>query len=69
MTVNTYTEAYLLGFLYADGCIESSRADKYYTLSMQLAEKDRDFLDNIRKFFNEKLNKTYRLKYQRNTNS
>ena len=55
-TVSSPEEAYLLGFLYADGCITSKRInsqgeEKFYCLSIGLAEKDLSLLEAIANFF------------------
>lgn len=67
--VQNEIEAYLLGFIYADGYITSKRCDKYYTLGITLSEKDRLFLQKILNIFNIYLNKKYEMKYQEKTKS
>lgn len=67
--VQNEIEAYLLGLLYADGCIEGKRYEKYYTLGITLSEKDKIFLQKILNIFNTELNKNYDLKYSANTKS
>lgn len=66
--VSTIEEAYLLGFLYADGFITNKRTnqageDIYYSLGLTLQESDKEFLQKVLDFFNKKLQKTYVLKY------
>ena len=43
-TIDTQNKAYILGFLYADGC----NFPKKGTVSMSLEERDKDILDRIR---------------------
>lgn len=62
-------EAYLIGFLYADGSINSFSYGKYRALTIALQEKDKGFLQNICDIFNQALNKNYSLKYQSSTKS
>lgn len=62
-------ESYILGFLYADGSITTLIKETYYTLSIALAEKDKDFLQFLCDFFNKELNKEYTLKYNSTTKS
>ena len=62
--VENEQEAYLLGFLYADGSINTFASGKYRALTIALQEKDQSFLQNICDIFNQELNKTYTLKYK-----
>lgn len=62
--VENEQEAYLLGFLYADGSINTFVSGKYRALTIALQEKDQSFLQNICDIFNQELNKTYTLKYK-----
>lgn len=62
-------ESYLLGFLYADGCITSEKNGRFYQLQIALAEKDKNFLQSICEIFNRELNKNYELKYSLETKS
>lgn len=72
--VDNSLEAYLQGFIYADGCITSkkSRIDgfvQYYALQIGLNEKDKDFLQKITDIFNNALNKEYLIKHNSTTKS
>jgi len=67
--VENEVEAYLLGFIYADGSIHNFKGGKYRTLSIGLAEKDKDFLQIICNIFNKELGKKYSLKRQEKTKS
>jgi hypothetical protein len=52
---NNDLEAYLLGFIYADGYITSKRNGKYYILGISLSIKDIDILKDIAKIFNKEI--------------
>lgn len=67
--VKNEQEAYLLGFLYADGSIHNFSCGKYRVLSIALQEKDQLFLQKICDIFNKELNKEYHLKYYEKTKS
>lgn len=67
--VQTQIEAYLIGFLYADGYITNFTYNKWRALGISLQERDKDFLQNICDIFNSNLSKNYSLKYQSKTKS
>lgn len=46
-TVINEHEAYILGFLYADGCISNNVKGKYYSLVLTLSDKDEQILQDI----------------------
>lgn len=48
--IKTEIEAYLLGFIYADGYITGKKKDKYYTFGITLSEKDENFLLLLNEF-------------------
>ena len=45
--VSNQTEAYLLGFLYADGYVTGEVKGRYYVLGISLSQKDASFLEAI----------------------
>ena len=55
-------EAYLLGFLYADGSITGKVKDKYYLLTIAQSYSHKEFLQEICDIFNFYLKKDYKLK-------
>lgn len=72
--VSSPLEAYLLGFIYADGFVSYARPNKeckdiYYALGIGLSIKDRKFLQDITDIFNIDLGKSYKLHEQAKTNS
>ena len=62
--ITTEFEAYLAGFLYADGYV-----DKRNSLIINLAIVDEGFLQNLCDILNKELNKIYKLKYIESQNS
>lgn len=54
-TAQDETEAYILGFLYADGFLTNKVKDKYYQLGCNLAEKDAQHLRKIARFFDREV--------------
>lgn len=62
--ITTEFEAYLAGFLYADGYV-----DKRNALIINLAVRDEEFLQNLCNILNKELNKTYKLRYIESQNS
>ena len=67
--VQNELEAYLLGFLYADGYITGKYHGRYYLLGIGLKAEDKDFLQWICDEFNKAFNKSIKIKYQEKTNS
>jgi intein-encoded DNA endonuclease-like protein len=69
--VTSEIEAYILGFLYADGSIHGDYKNnkRYYTLSINLKKSDKNYLKKICNIFNKELIKKYTLKYCPKTNS
>lgn len=61
--VNTEQEAYIIGILYADGCVTQLRCGKYRIMQLSFEEKDRDLLQKIVDIFNKSFNKSYVIKY------
>jgi hypothetical protein len=49
--VNNEIDAYLLGFLYADGCVTNKYKGVYKSISISLSIKDKSFLEQIAKYF------------------
>lgn len=62
-------ESYILGFLYADGCISGKKNEKYYTIKIVQKESEKEFIQSIADWFNINLKKDYKLKYIKKTNS
>ena len=67
--VQNELEAYLLGFLYADGYVTGEYHGRYYLLGIGLKAEDKDFLQWICDEFNKAFNKSIKIKYQEKTNS
>ena len=65
--VTNEIEAYILGFLYADGCITDYSYDKYRVLSIALSQIDKDYLQQLCDIFNNELGKQYTIKHSQNT--
>lgn len=53
--VNNEIDAYLLGFIYADGCITQKVNNKHYQLTINLSKKDESHLLILNKFLNGKM--------------
>jgi|GEM_PF-2915142 len=67
--VENEIEAYLLGYIYADGCISQYQSNKFRQLSFGISNKDIKFLQKIADIFNQYLDKNYIIKYIDKTNS
>jgi intein/homing endonuclease len=50
--IDSEFKAYILGFIYADGCIYKAKDKKSMTLSIFINEKDRQILDKLASFLN-----------------
>jgi hypothetical protein len=50
-TISTEQEAYILGFLYADGFVTGRKNGKYYSVGATVSESDRQILINISQLF------------------
>jgi hypothetical protein len=53
--VNNEVDAYLLGFIYADGSLTNKVKDKHYSLTIGLSKKDELHLLNLNRFLNGKI--------------
>lgn len=53
--INDEIDAYIFGFIYADGYLTSRKNDTYYALGITLSRKDEEYLKTINNYINGKI--------------